>query len=185
MCCINIQKKKRETTRKIIQISIKENDIDESQKVNKFCAKMDSDTFWVLVFSSLTSFAMGWHLARRVAEYQNESTKSKERSGNEVVSSNERHKMVMLVRTDLGMTKGKMCAQCAHASLGAYRHCKDKNVLHNWERNGQAKIALKVQSEQEMLDLRKLASEKGINHYLVVRFQIYKFEYFFDTRKER
>lgn len=30
-------------------------------------------------------------------------------------------KMVMCVRSDLGMTKGKIGAQCGHATLGAYK----------------------------------------------------------------
>ena len=33
-------------------------------------------------------------------------------------------KMVMCVRNDLGMTKGKIGAQCGHATLGAYKQSK-------------------------------------------------------------
>ena len=33
-------------------------------------------------------------------------------------------KMVLAVRTDLGMTKGKIGAQCGHATLGAYHTTK-------------------------------------------------------------
>ena len=29
-------------------------------------------------------------------------------------------KMMLAVRTDLGMTKGKLCAQCGHGTLGAF-----------------------------------------------------------------
>ena len=31
------------------------------------------------------------------------------------------YKMVLLVRTDLGMAKGKVAAQCAHAALACYK----------------------------------------------------------------
>merc|ERR1711957_748742 len=33
-------------------------------------------------------------------------------------------KMVMIVRNDLGMAKGKIGAQCGHATLGAYKQSK-------------------------------------------------------------
>lgn len=33
-------------------------------------------------------------------------------------------KKVFLVRNDLKMTKGKACAQCGHATLGAYQYVK-------------------------------------------------------------
>ena len=33
-------------------------------------------------------------------------------------------KMMMAVRNDLGMTKGKIGAQCGHATLGAYKKVK-------------------------------------------------------------
>ena len=40
-------------------------------------------------------------------------------------SSNEEHKLVLVVRTDLGMGKGKIAAQCGHATLACYkRACK-------------------------------------------------------------
>ena len=67
-------------------------------------------------------------------------------------------KMIFAVRTDLGMTKGKMCAQCGHATLGAYTTCQKwgskskywKGLLKRWSLEGQKKIAVKVTSEQEM-----------------------------------
>ena len=55
-------------------------------------------------------------------------------------------KMVLVVRTDLQMGKGKAAAQCAHAALGAYKMARSKcpDVLKSWERNGQPKVVLKV-----------------------------------------
>ena len=55
-------------------------------------------------------------------------------------------KMVLVVRSDLQMGKGKAAAQCAHAALGAYKIAKAKSpkVLRSWERNGQPKVVLKV-----------------------------------------
>ena len=36
-------------------------------------------------------------------------------------SSTEEHKLVLVVRTDLGMGKGKIAAQCGHATLACYK----------------------------------------------------------------
>ena len=67
-------------------------------------------------------------------------------------------KMVLVVREDLKMGKGKIGAQCGHATLGAYKttHAKSKqsdywkNVLEKWSWDGQKKICLKVMSEKDL-----------------------------------
>lgn len=51
------------------------------------------------------------------------------------------YKMVILVRTDLKMTKGKACAQVGHAVVGALFKAP-LDVLGPWLRNGQKKITL-------------------------------------------
>ena len=73
-------------------------------------------------------------------------------------------KMVLCVRTDLGMTKGKVAAQCCHAALAAYQDALDEapEYLDMWETRGQAKITLKVQSEEELLQLYKKARKAGL-----------------------
>merc|ERR1711939_528337 len=54
----------------------------------------------------------------------------------------------MGVRTDLGMTKGKIAAQCGHATLACYKHFlkhdPKSKILRRWERGGQMKIALQA-----------------------------------------
>lgn len=54
--------------------------------------------------------------------------------------------MVLLIRNDLKMGKGKVAAQCAHAAVAAYKSASrcNKNVLKPWEYGGQPKITLKV-----------------------------------------
>ncbi|KAL5032512.1 hypothetical protein BDV3_001069 [Batrachochytrium dendrobatidis] len=76
-------------------------------------------------------------------------------------------KMILLVRIDLGMTKGKVAAQCCHAALAAYLIAKSKNSqtrewLKAWERLGQAKITLKCPDEATMLDMQKKARSIGL-----------------------
>lgn len=47
-------------------------------------------------------------------------------------------KLVLLVRTDLKMDKGKMAAQCSHATLACYKAMQGSNpqLLKHWERIG-------------------------------------------------
>ncbi|OQR85960.1 peptidyl-tRNA hydrolase [Achlya hypogyna] len=82
----------------------------------------------------------------------------------------EPHKMVLVVRNDLKMGKGKIAAQCGHATLGAYKRAvkRTPQALECWEALGQAKVALKVETEEEMLELAAKAKEIGLVHYVVV-----------------
>jgi len=79
------------------------------------------------------------------------------------------YKMVLVVRNDLKMGKGKIGAQCGHASVGAYQTIMKKNkaILRRWESSGCAKICVRVESETELLNIRKGASVRGLNYYLV------------------
>jgi PTH2 family peptidyl-tRNA hydrolase len=96
--------------------------------------------------------------------------------------SNEECKLILVVRTDLGMTKGivanslfmdvqlltanrgKIAAQCGHATLACYKaHLKQNSkVLKQWESTGQAKIAVQIKSEDDMLMLQAKAISLGL-----------------------
>ena len=76
-----------------------------------------------------------------------------------------REKKVLVVRTDLGMTKGKMAAQCGHATLMCYkaalRHAP--NLVRRWETRGQTKVAVQVGGgEDELLVLQAHAMSLGV-----------------------
>ncbi|KXT06476.1 hypothetical protein AC578_6038 [Pseudocercospora eumusae] len=81
-------------------------------------------------------------------------------------SNTEECKLVLLVRSDLGMTKGKIAAQCAHATLACYKSFLHANpnhhILKQWESQGQAKVALKIDSEDELLTLQAQAVSLGL-----------------------
>ena len=51
------------------------------------------------------------------------------------------------------MGKGKIAAQCCHATLGAYKLAEKycKSALAAWELIGQAKVALKVDTMDELM----------------------------------
>ncbi|CAG7725105.1 unnamed protein product [Allacma fusca] len=75
------------------------------------------------------------------------------------------HKMAMVVRTDLGMGKGKIAAQCAHAAVMCYQKAlmTHQEDLDMWEATGCTKICLKCEDGEEGLEaLKKLAQGRGI-----------------------
>ncbi|KKA30818.1 hypothetical protein TD95_005057 [Thielaviopsis punctulata] len=86
-------------------------------------------------------------------------------------------KLVLVVRTDLGMTKGKIAAQCSHATLACYKALsraasksplsKEAKTLRKWETLGQAKIAVQVKSEDEMMALMAEARALGITAQVI------------------
>jgi peptidyl-tRNA hydrolase, PTH2 family len=67
-----------------------------------------------------------------------------------------------------------MCAQCCHAAVGIYgeiifgKNEKFKKWLNKWEDEATAKVALKVDSEKELLELQKEAEKLGLPNYLVM-----------------
>ncbi|XP_011151239.2 peptidyl-tRNA hydrolase 2, mitochondrial [Harpegnathos saltator] len=75
-------------------------------------------------------------------------------------------KMVIIVRSDLSMGKGKVGAQCAHAALECCRQTlsnqKRQEMFHSWLQVGQPKIVLKVQNEEELLNLADKAQRAGL-----------------------
>ncbi|KAF8887927.1 peptidyl-tRNA hydrolase [Gymnopilus junonius] len=72
--------------------------------------------------------------------------------------------MVLVVRTDLGMTTGKIAAQCSHAALACYKTLSAKNtvMLRQWERTGQKKITLRCENEEELLLLQAQAQSLNL-----------------------
>lgn len=78
----------------------------------------------------------------------------------------EQCKMVIVVRSDLPMGKGKVGAQCAHAALECCRQMlgnqKKQQMFHSWLQIGQPKIVLKIQNEEELLNLADKAAHAGL-----------------------
>lgn len=79
-------------------------------------------------------------------------------------------KMVLIVRTDLNMGKGKIAAQCCHAALGLYRDLAQgpdgQELLKEWERFGEVTIVLKGASEDQLLSIQKQADKDWIHSWL-------------------
>jgi peptidyl-tRNA hydrolase, PTH2 family len=76
-----------------------------------------------------------------------------------IVDKREEYKQVIVVRKDLGMGTGKLAAQVAHAAVMAVEITKMRNInwFNSWFNAGQAKVVVKVQTLQELHELRKHA----------------------------
>jgi PTH2 family peptidyl-tRNA hydrolase len=103
---------------------------------------------------------------------------------NDFKDINDEYKLVLVVRADLGMTKGehfglcvlelvlidflivgKIAAQCSHATLACYKtllRTDQSLTLQRWESRGQAKVSVQVKSEDELLILQAQAMSLGI-----------------------
>ncbi|MCB9780881.1 MAG: aminoacyl-tRNA hydrolase [Alphaproteobacteria bacterium] len=100
-----------------------------------------------------------------------------------------RCKQVLLYRRDLQMRKGKIAAQCAHASLAVFLRRQARAVavavddagqpldaldpattlvlpltadMASWVRAGSAKVVLSVEDEAALLTAHRLAQEAGL-----------------------
>jgi PTH2 family peptidyl-tRNA hydrolase len=67
-------------------------------------------------------------------------------------------KQVILVRKDLNLPKGKMSAQCCHASVRAVLK-SDKRKVNMWDAEGAKKIVLKVKDLKELNTYFKKAKQ--------------------------
>jgi PTH2 family peptidyl-tRNA hydrolase len=81
-----------------------------------------------------------------------------------------RYKQVIVFRSDLKLSKGKVAAQAGHAAVSA---AEEARKLHRawwdaWISEGQCKIAVKVKNEKELLELEKQAKELALPSSVIV-----------------
>ncbi len=64
-------------------------------------------------------------------------------------------KQAIIVRSDLGMEKGKIAAQSSHASVEAMEKArlKEEEWVEKWKEQGQKKIVLKISGKDELVKL--------------------------------
>ncbi len=79
------------------------------------------------------------------------------------------YKQVIAVRTDLGMSRGKIAVQVAHGSVSSAEQVRKlkQDIWKAWLREGQKKVAVKVGSEEELLALKRKATSLGLPHALI------------------
>ncbi len=69
-----------------------------------------------------------------------------------------KYKQIIILRKDLNMRKGKMVAQGAHASMKVVLQNMDDPRVKEWLSGKFAKICVSVDSEYELLEIRKEAA---------------------------
>ena len=80
-----------------------------------------------------------------------------------------KYKQVIVVRTDLKMSTGKTAAQAGHAAVSASEKARREkpNWWRSWMDEGQCKIVVKVEGEEELRKLKEEAEKLGIPAVLI------------------
>ncbi|MGO8886294.1 MAG: peptidyl-tRNA hydrolase Pth2 [Streptosporangiaceae bacterium] len=68
-------------------------------------------------------------------------------------------KLVLVVRADLGMGRGKLAAQVAHAAVGAALASYGSGDFTAWLADGQPKVVLKVMTAEQLSQTARQAHE--------------------------
>jgi len=76
------------------------------------------------------------------------------------------YKQCIVIRADLNLSRGKAVVQAAHASLLSYERAPVQDSK-KWKDQGQKKIALKVNSSEEIYSLRDYAEKLGLPSAIV------------------
>ena len=95
-------------------------------------------------------------------------------------------KMTLVVRKDLKMTTGKIAAQCAHAAVAVVDDVHDKRHelatrpdpaspanawpgwLDAWQATGSMKVALRCETEAQLLAVHQAALKAGLPTYVIM-----------------
>ena len=64
------------------------------------------------------------------------------------------YKQIIVIRSDLKMSRGKLASQVGHAAVDA-AHNSERKIISAWRETGQKKVVLKAKNEQELLALKE------------------------------
>jgi PTH2 family peptidyl-tRNA hydrolase len=80
-----------------------------------------------------------------------------------------KYKLVVAVRRDLDMGKGKIAVQVGHASITAAEETRRHHPewWKAWYNEGQCKVVVKVNSEADLTDLKQQADDIGLPSAIV------------------
>lgn len=81
-----------------------------------------------------------------------------------------RYKQVIVFRSDLKLSKGKVAAQAGHAAVSAAEEARKhrREWWKAWLNEGQRKVVVKVKSEAELLAMERQAKEMALPCALIV-----------------
>ncbi len=71
-------------------------------------------------------------------------------------------KLTLVVRADLGMGRGKIAAQAAHAAVAAALASLGTADFRTWLRDGQPKVVLRANSEEHLYAIADQARAAGL-----------------------
>jgi PTH2 family peptidyl-tRNA hydrolase len=71
-------------------------------------------------------------------------------------------KLVLVVRADLGMGRGKIAAQAAHAAVAAALANLGSPDFRSWLRDGQPKVVLRATSAEHLEEIAAKAAAAGL-----------------------
>ena len=79
------------------------------------------------------------------------------------------YKMVLVTRSDLRLSPGKLAAQVAHAAVACAIETKKNNSkwFSKWQNEGGKKAVLKVDTEKEFFPLKKKAEELKLSVFII------------------
>ena len=75
-------------------------------------------------------------------------------------------KQVIVVRNDIKLSKGKMAAQVAHASLNSSKAASSR-TNKKWEADGQKKVILKAKDLKHIIELGRKCKKLKIPHSII------------------
>jgi PTH2 family peptidyl-tRNA hydrolase len=78
-------------------------------------------------------------------------------------------KQAIVIRRDLGMSKGKCAVQASHASVEAVLRTlkREKEKIEMWRKEGMKKVVLGVDNLDKLVELKKQADQEGLIAYIV------------------
>lgn len=115
---------------------------------------------------------LGWGLRVRFGMFPKSSASgTNAETGTEasILGESGEYKMILVVRNDLKMGKGKVAAQCSHAAVSAYKQIQRRNpaMLKEWEYCGQPKVVVKAPDEETLIQLLTHAKTLGLTVSLI------------------
>ncbi|KAJ7431807.1 peptidyl-tRNA hydrolase II domain-containing protein [Mycena galericulata] len=142
-------------------------------------AQLASSLGAAYIFIAATSLFLGYYTARttdippkiaakftHVPRQSDSDSESESEEGVDVsaLTTLDDCKLVLAVRTDLGMTTGKIAAQCSHATLACYKTLLSKNpaLLRQWARTGYLKSVARCSDEDTLLVLQAQAQSLNL-----------------------
>ena len=78
-------------------------------------------------------------------------------------------KMVLMIRGDIKMSKGKVLAQISHAVVSAtVKAYTSTNIFYKWQADGEKIVILKVPNLKTLLTIMNIATRKKVQNGFVI-----------------